>query len=313
MGGAVLSFKSVGNFFTTLIWMALGAFLTAVALEVFLIPNNIIDGGIVGVSIILSFLFSRELLPYFLVFLNIPFLVLAYRHLGKYFVIQMLASIILLAVFLVLFRDFPSYKGDAIEVIFSGGLTLGIGIGLIIRKGGALDGTEIVAILVNRVMGFTVGQVVLFFNIFIFAIAGLVYNDWHTAVQSLMTYVVAIKIMDMVIVGLEETKAVLIISSFSDEISKSITHELGLGLTILYGRGGFSGEKQEVLYVIIERLQLAELKELVQRVDPKACLAIENLHEVVNGRYTLARTESTKKYTFSNPLRRLWRRKKRLF
>lgn len=294
------------NFF----WISLGSFFAAAALEIFLIPNQIIDGGVVGVSILFSEIFGKELLAIFLLLFNLPFLYLAYRNLGKSFLTQMALSILMLAYFIFILQGTKPYIGEAVEVIFCGGLLLGFGIGLIIRKGGALDGSEIVGILLNRMMGFTVGQVVLFFNIFIFALAGCLYNNWHTAVQSLMTYVVAIKMMDMVIVGLEETKAVLIISSKAKEISQSIMHDLGLGCTILYGRGGFSGEDQELLYVIVERLQIAELKELIGSKDPKACMAIENLHEVVNGRYDLAAIEKQQQSILYKPLRRLWKKSK---
>lgn len=169
-------------------------------------------------------------------------------------------------------------------MIFLGGVILGAGIGLVIRKGASLDGTEILAIIINRRKGYTVGQVILFINIFIFIAAGFAYQDWHTALQSLMVYIVATKIMDTVIVGLEETKSVIIVSSSPKAIAKAVMSELGIGLTVLYGRGGFSNKDQEILYVIAERLQLAELKEVVHREDPGAFMAIENLHEVINGR-----------------------------
>ena len=114
--------------------------------------------------------------------------------------------------------------------------------------------------------------------------AGLVFKDWHPPLLSLITYLVVIKVMDSVIVGLDETKSVLIISKYSKAIAEAIIHELGLGLTIMYGRGGFSGDEREILYVIAERLQLADLKELIYREDPSAFIAIENLHEVANGK-----------------------------
>ena len=148
--------------------------------------------------------------------------------------------------------------------------------------GGSLDGTEILAIIINRRRGHTVGRVVLFFNIFIFIAAALVFRDWHIAFQSLLVYFVAMKIMDAVIVGLEETKSVTIISSNPKRIIDVVVNELGLGLTVIYGRGGYSGEKREIIYIIVERLQLASLKEVVHREDPQAYIAIENLHEVVN-------------------------------
>ena len=128
------------------------------------------------------------------------------------------------------------------------------------------------------------------------AVAGLVFQDWHPPLLSLITYIVVIKIMDSVIVGLDETKSVLIISSKSKEIADAIIHELGLGLTVMYGRGGFSGDEREILYVIAERLQLAELKELIHREDPSAFIAIENLHEVANGQqgYNVDKKENTR-------------------
>lgn len=176
------------------------------------------------------------------------------------------------------------FKGDILEVVVIGGAILGIGLGLIIRFGGCLDGTEILGIIINRRTGFTVGQVVLVCNIFVFGTAGLVFKDWHPALLSLITYLVVIKVMDSVIVGLDETKSVLIISKKSKAIGDAIIHELGLGLTIMYGRGGFSGDEREILYVIAERLQLADLKDVILREDPTAFIAIENLHEVANGK-----------------------------
>ena len=141
------------------------------------------------------------------------------------------------------------------------------------------------AILINRKKGFTVGQVVLVINIFIFGAYGWIFQDWHIALKSLMTYIVAFKMIDMVIVGLDELKSVLIISSKPKELSEAIMTELGLGLTIMHGKGGFSGNAREILFVIVERLDLSDLKELILREDPTAFIAIENLHEVVYGKH----------------------------
>jgi uncharacterized membrane-anchored protein YitT (DUF2179 family) len=277
--------KSVTSHLVGYVFMALGAFLYAFAIQVFLIPNNFIDGGIVGVSMIFGNLFGQKYLPIFLILFNLPFLYLGYRSIGKGFLAHMLFAVLLFAGALVFIEVFMplKFKGDSLEVVVIGGAILGIGIGLIIRYGGCLDGTEILGIIVNKKTGFTVGQVVLVCNIFVFGGAGLVFQDWHPPLLSLITYMVVIKIMDSVIVGLDETKSVLIISSKSKAIAEAIMHELGLGLTIMYGRGGFSGDEREILYVIAERLQLAELKELINREDPSAFIAIENLHEVANG------------------------------
>ncbi|WP_052354805.1 YitT family protein [Candidatus Protochlamydia sp. R18] len=278
--------RSVLSMIITYLWIAIGAFLAAFALEVFFIPNNLIDGGIVGVAMILGNVFRQSLIPYLLILLNLPFLVLAYRSIGKVFVLHMLFATFLFAASMIFISNMLhiQFRGDSLEVVVIGGAILGIGLGLIIREGGCLDGTEILGIIINRKTGFTVGQVVLVCNIFVFGAAGFVFKDWHPPLMSLITYIVVIKIMDSVIVGLDETKSVLIISSKSKAIADAIVHELGLGLTIMYGRGGFSGDEREILYVIAERLQLAELKDLILREDPKAFIAIENLHEVANGK-----------------------------
>lgn len=268
-------------------FLAIGAFLAAFSIEVFLIPNKLIDGGVVGIAMMLASIFGAKYLPYFVIFLNLPFVYLAYRNIGKVFVAHMLFALIMFAGSVFLIHHFTPtlvFKGDPLEVVVIGGAILGVGIGLIIRYGGCLDGTEIMAIIINKMFGFTVGQVVLIFNVFVFAGAALVFRDWHSPILSLITYMVVSKVMDSVIVGLDETKSVLIISAKSKAIADAIIHELGLGLTVMYGRGGFSGDEREILYVIAERLQLADLKELIHREDPYAFIAIENLHEVSTGK-----------------------------
>ena len=236
-------------------------------------------------AMIFANIFGSWLLPYLVLAFNLPFAILAYRYIGKVFVMHMLFALLIFvgSVFFIENMMPWEFKGDSLEVVVIGGAILGAGIGLIIRYGACTDGTEVLAIIINRMTGFTVGQVVFTCNIFIFAAAGLVFQDWHPPMLSLITYIVVSKIMDTVIVGLDETKSVLIISSKSKNIADAIIHELGLGLTVMYGRGGYSGDEREILYVIAERLQLADLKELIQREDPNAFIAIENLHEVANG------------------------------
>ena len=266
--------------------LAFGAFLAAAAIELVFIPHSLIDGGIVGIAMLLSQVFGHEALPFLLVGLNLPFVYLAYRNIGRFFVLMMLYALLVFAGSIAFLQDYPMlYEGDVLDIIVLGGVGLGGGLGLIIRYGGCLDGTEILGIIVNRSKGYTVGQVVFAINILIFAAAGFVFDSWRPAFHSLMTYFVAMKVMDTVIVGLEETKAVYIISSKSQEISDAILQKLGLGLTLLYGRGGFSQEDREVIYVVVERLQLAELREIVMSVDNCAFMAIQNLHEVANGRH----------------------------
>ena len=277
--------KSITSQIVSGFLVTLGAFFAAFAIKIFLTPNKLIDGGTVGLAMIFAYIFGNNLLPVFLFLFTLPFLYMAYKFIGKSFVLHMLFALAMFVVFLVLIQaTIPwEFEGESLEVVVIGGAILGIGIGMIIRYGGCLDGTEILGIIVNRGIGITVGQVVLFCNIFIFGLAGFVFQDWHPPLLSLIMYMVATKVMDAVIVGLEETKSVLIISSKSKQIAEAIIHEMGLGLTIMYGRGGYSGDAREIIYVIAERLQLAELKELIYREDPAAFIAIENLHEVSNG------------------------------
>jgi uncharacterized membrane-anchored protein YitT (DUF2179 family) len=277
--------KSIYGYSVHFLGMAIGALLAAVSLRVFLVPNELIDGGIIGIALILGRLTSFDYLSLFILALNLPFIYLAYRSIRRMFVVYMLAATLLFILFLYLLHT-PAiaFEADPLEAIVIGGAMLGAGAGMIIRHGGCTDGTEILAILINRKKGFTVGQVVLFINIFIFAIYGWIFQDWHIALRSFMTWIVAFKMMDIVIAGLEELKSVLIMCTKPEELSKIITHELGLGLTFIKGKGGYSGEDRDILFIIVERLDLAQLKEIVLHEDPSAFIAIENLHEVAYGR-----------------------------
>jgi len=264
--------------------MAVGALLAALAIRLFLIPNELIDGGVIGVSLILARLYGSSYLSYFILILNLPFVYLAWAHIRRSFVIHMLAALVFFTFFLFLFDKIPHFGADQLEAIVIGGVMLGAGAGMIIRHGGCTDGTEILAILINRKKGFTVGQVIMFINIFVFGAYGWIFDDWHIALRSLMLYIVAFKMMDIVIAGIEELKSVLIMCSKPEKLSKIITLELGLGLTFIKGRGGYTGEDRDILYVIVERLDLAELKEIVLREDPTAFIAVETLHEVAYGK-----------------------------
>lgn len=277
--------KQLKDHLYTYMNFAFGAFLMAVSIKFFLVPNDLIDGGIIGISLICARLTNSSLFAYFLILFNIPFIYLAYRFIRKSFLIEMGIAVLLFAFFSKLMDFAPHYfDADPLEAIVIGGAILGAGAGLIIRFGACTDGTEILAIILNRKKGFTVGQVILVINIFIFIAYGLIFLNWHIALKSLMMYIVAYKMIDTVIAGLEEMKSVLILSSKPKKVTKIITDELKLGLTILKGKGGFSGEDKDILLVIVERLDLAQLKELVIMEDPTAFMAIENLHEIAYGR-----------------------------
>jgi uncharacterized membrane-anchored protein YitT (DUF2179 family) len=277
--------KTYWHLFTEFIGMLIGSFLAALAIQMFLLPNNLIDGGIVGLSLIGARLFGSSYLSCFLILLNLPFVYLSYKQIRKSFVAYMLVAILLFAGFLSLLQNVPTFTGDAIEIIVIGGAILGAGAGLIIRNGGCTDGTEIAALILNKKLGFSVGQIIFFLNVFIFAAYGWIFMDWHIAAKSLLTYIVASKAMDWIITGFEEVKSVILMTSKPQKIKEIITNELGLGLTIIPSLGGFSKEKKELLFIIVERLDLAALKNIVLQEDPNAFMAVQDIHEVAYGKH----------------------------
>lgn len=269
--------KTVSKYF----FLELGAILAAVGLELFLIPNNIIDGGINGISIILSYLTGIPLGLY-IFFLNIPFLFIGYKQIGKTFVVSTFFAITSLSIWVTLLTPVPGFTQDVLLASVFGGIVLGIGIGMIIRYGGSLDGTEIVAIILDRRSGFSVGEIVMFFNIFILSSAGFVFG-WDRAMYSLITYFIAFRIIDTSIKGLDEEKAAIIISAEGDEIADAIMARLGRGVTYLEGKGGYSGDQRIVLYSVITRLEVAKLKSIVMEKDPDAFVTINDVSDIMGG------------------------------
>lgn len=261
----------------------IGAVLMAVGLEIFLVPNKVIDGGITGISIMLSHITGFPL-GIFIFLLNLPFFFMGYKQIGKTFAISTLFGIIVLSVFTSLFHPVRAFTQDILLATIFGGMILGIGVGLVIRYGGALDGTEILAILLNKKLPFSVGEIIMFFNIFILGAAGFVFT-WDRAMYSILAYVIAVKTIDVVIKGLDETKSAWIISDNSEGIGNAIMNRLGRGVTYLSGEGAFSGSDKKVIFCVITRLEEAKLKEIVEENDPNAFFAIADMAEVRGGRF----------------------------
>ncbi|MFS0723878.1 YitT family protein [Paenibacillus sp. 1P07SE] len=264
-------------------FILLGAALVSVALEIFLVPNQIIDGGIVGISIMLAHLLSLPL-GLFLFALNVPFLFLGYKQIGKTFAVSTLFGVTLMSVGTLLLHHVKPLTIDTFLAAVFGGVILGIGVGLVIRFGGSLDGTEIVAILINKKSPFSVGEIVMFFNLFIMTTAGFVFG-WDRAMYSLIAYFIAFKTIDIIIAGFDESKSVWIISEEAREIGSAIMDRLGRGVTFLQGEGAFTGDSKQVIFCIINRLEEAKLKSIVQELDTSAFLAIGNIHDVRGGRF----------------------------
>ncbi len=260
-----------------------GAILMAVGLEFFLVPNKVIDGGIVGVSIILSHLTNLKLGAYIFV-LNLPFFYIGYKQIGKTFALSTLFGVSILSIATYVFHPLPVLTTDPLLATVFGGIVLGIGVGIVIRYGGSLDGTEILAILFNKKTPFSVGEIIMFFNLFILGSAGFVFG-WDRAMYSLMAYFIAFKTIDIVIQGLDESKSAWIISEQYERIGETILARLGRGVTYLKGEGAYTGDDKKVIFCVITRLEEAKLKEIVDEIDSTAFFAVANIAEVRGGRF----------------------------
>lgn len=265
------------------IMVILGAIIMAVALELFLVPNHIMDGGIVGVSIITSHLVGLPL-GIFIFILNLPFIFLGYKQIGKTFAVSTGLGITVLSIATILLHSIEPFTTDTLLATVFGGIVLGIGVGIVIRYGGSLDGTEILAILFNRKSPFSVGEIIMFINLIIFTVAGFVFT-WEQAMYSILAYYIAYKAIDIVIQGMEESKSVYIISDEIDEIGQAIMDRLGRGVTFLHGEGAYTGNDKKVIFTVITRLEESKLKIIVSEIDDSAFLAIGNIAEVSGGRF----------------------------
>ena len=275
--------KKTRRFVIRTIMVVLGAIIMAVGLELFLVPNQIMDGGIVGVSIITSHLLKLPL-GIFIFVLNLPFLFFGYKQIGKTFAMSTGLGITVLSITTILLHNLAPFTKDTLLATVFGGIILGVGVGIVIRYGGSLDGTEILAILFNKNLPFSVGEVIMFFNLIIFAVAGFVFS-WEQAMYSIIAYLIAYKTIDVVILGMEESKSVYIISDAIDEIGQTIMDRLGRGVTFLHGEGAYTGNDKKVIFTVITRLEESKLKSIVTEIDDNAFLAIGNIAEVSGGRF----------------------------
>lgn len=264
--------------------MALGIISAAFGLESFLIPNNFIDGGATGISLLISEVTGIPLY-YFIFLINLPFIFLGYKIVGKEFAIKTGIAITCLAL-CIAFIHFPEVTHDKLLVAVFGGFFLGAGIGLSVRGGAVIDGTEVLAIALSRRLSVTMGDVIIIINIIIFSVAAKLLSI-DAALYSLITYLAASKTLDFVIDGIEEYTGVTIISPHHDEIRQMIVNVMGRGVTVYRGRRGHgkSGETKDVdiLYTVITRLELSKLKAEIQKIDSNAFVVMSSVNDTKGG------------------------------
>jgi uncharacterized membrane-anchored protein YitT (DUF2179 family) len=261
--------------------IAAGILCAGLGLHGFLIPSTLIDGGVTGVSMLLSTV-SGWPLALLIPVVNLPFVIVGYRQLGKAFAVRSLLGIGGLAAALA-FIHFPVVTNDRVLDAVFGGFFLGAGIGLAVRGSAVLDGTEIAALLISRHSSMVkVGDVILAFNVVLFILAMAVLGV-EAALYSILTYISAARTLDFIIHGIEEYVAITIMSGESDFIRRRVTGELGRGVTVYRARGGHSGDEREILYCVVTRLEIGRVRTIVREADERAFVTVQPLADVQGG------------------------------
>ena len=254
-------------------------------LKGFLLPNNFIDGGAVGISLLISEI-SGWPVSWLLVAVNFPFILLAYRGIGKNFAFKTAIAIGMLA-FVVASVPYPEITEDKLLVSVFGGFFLGLGIGLAMRGGCVIDGTEVLAIQLSRKLGLTIGDIILIINIIIFSVAAYLLSI-ETALYSILTYLSASRTVTFVIEGIEEYTGVTIISVKSDEIRQAIISNMRRGVTIYKGERGMGGEggipkDMDIVYTVVTRLEISQLNQEIEKIDPNAFVIMNSIKDTRGG------------------------------
>jgi uncharacterized membrane-anchored protein YitT (DUF2179 family) len=265
--------------------IVLGVAAAGFGLKGFLLPNHFLDGGVMGISLLVNLLYNVDL-SILVVVINIPFIIIGYTQVSKVFAAKTLGAIILLALTLA-YVDFPAITSDKLLIAFFGGFFLGAGIGLSIRGGSVLDGTEILAIYSSRKTTLTVGDIILAFNIMIFSVAAYLMNI-EIALYAILTYLVASKTVDFVVHGIEEYTSVMIVSEKSDDIKDAIINHMGRGVTVLKGKGGYGKRGHrifdvDVIFTVITRLELQKLKTEIAKIDQDAFVVENSVNDIKGG------------------------------
>lgn len=278
----VSKFSKFMKWAKNLLFLTIGAIITAFALESFLVPNNIIDGGVIGISMIVSHI-TKLNLGLLILIINTPFIIMAFKKMGAKFVVQTVYANIILAVFLNLFHHYK-VTGDLLLSTVFGGIILGFGVGVILKHEGSLDGTEMLSLVVARRFGCSVGEFIMGINVFIYLAAGKVFS-WESAMYSIMTYFIASKVIDMVMEGLNSSKSVRIISDEATAIGQALIEKLDISVTYLQGIGGYTGQDKDLIYCVISRLELPKMLDIIKEIDSNAFVSVVDVHEVYGGRF----------------------------
>lgn len=276
--------KKTTNYFSEYFQIFIGIVLTSLGLKAFLLPNGFLDGGVTGIALLVRTQVDINM-SYLLLIFSIPFLILGYFTVSKRIVIKSIISILGVAFFIHL-ENFQTITNDKLLISIFGGLLVGSGIGIAIRNGSVLDGSEILGIYLNDKFGISIGKIVLFFNIILFSITAFVVSV-EVALYSILTYIIAAKVTDTVIEGFEDFIGVTIVSRQHSLIKKAILEELGVGLTIYKGSSGFGhngkAEDFDIIHSIVNRIDIKKMYRIVQEIDTEAFIVEFDVNNVKGG------------------------------
>jgi uncharacterized membrane-anchored protein YitT (DUF2179 family) len=263
-----------------------GVLLAVLAMKGFMIPNRFLDGGVTGISILLHEIFHINI-SILVIALNLIFIYLGYRKIGKTFAVQTSIAVILLSIGL-LFIDIPAITNEKLLIAIFGGIFMGAGIGLVIRGGGVIDGAEVIAVFTKRKVGFSNSEIIMLINCIIFAVAALEFG-LETAMYSIITFFTATRATNYVVDGIEEFTAMNIISSREEEIKNLLVNELGKGITVYKGERGYLPGSYDIktdcqiIVTIVTRLEIKQIQDAVALIDPKAFVYILSIKEATGG------------------------------
>ena len=275
---------------TNILMLTLAGIINAFGITIFLMPVNLYDSGISGTSMLLDQLTPQCLtLSIFLVVLNIPLFLFGLKKQGWVFTVYSIYAVCIYSVCAWLITDVlpidvsfasPLAGTDLLLCALFGGVISGVGSGIAIRYGGAMDGIEVMAVIFAKRLGFTVGTFVMIYNVLLYVVCGLVLNSWILPLYSIVTYAAALKTIDFIVDGLDRAKCAVIITEHPQEICGKLCEMFGSGITYLDAKGGYSNKEKSMIYFVVNRYQIVRLKEIVHDIDPLAYITISEVADV---------------------------------
>ena len=295
-GGIILKLKKNTErlSFLNFILLTLSGIINGFGITVFLMPVKLYDSGFSGTSMLLSQITPSYLsLSVFLIILNIPLFLYGLKKQGRIFTIYSIYAVIIYSLTSYVITNIlpvdvltssPIAGNDLLLCALFGGIISGIGSGLTIRFGGALDGIEVLSVIFAKRLGMTVGTFIMIYNVFLYIIAGIVMSDWHLSLYSIITYMAALKTIDFIDEGVDKAKSAMIITTKHEEINKALSEEFGSGITILDAKGYYSSQKVYMIYFVVNRFQISRMKRIVHDIDHNAFVTINDVSEVLHGK-----------------------------